>query len=129
MITNFGRVVCTQPIAPTRGNATRIASEMGVQIIKPSKAYGKMIKSTDYYIQFKYKGDKHEFKKNTNHVQLKMVTDGSLFEELFDNPMLKETITSYDKKTNTQQINEYLSKNLYDIIIIDEAHDIILIWI
>jgi HrpA-like RNA helicase len=118
-----GRVVCTQPrIAPTKGNAKRISDEMGVQIIKPSKAYGKNIKTNDYYIQFKYKGQQHEIK-NTNHIQLKMVTDGSLFEELFDNPMLKETKRKYYKELNKKEIDQYLSTNLYDIIIIDEAHE------
>ena len=52
-----------------------------------------------------------------------MVTDGSLFEELFINPMLKNVITSYDKESNTEIVSQYLDKNLYDIIIIDEAHE------
>ena len=119
----YGRIVCTQPrIAPTKGNAIRIASEMGVYIEKISKAYGKKIKTNEYYIQYKYQKGKHEYI-NTNHLQLKMVTDGSLFQELFSNPMLKETFSIYDKNTNTKKIDKYTLKNLYDIFIIDEAHE------
>lgn len=116
---NSGKVICTQPrIEPTRGNTIRIANEMGLPII--SKEY----KSELYYLQYKYKGARHT-KDKCSHLTLQMVTDGTLLASLTSNPFLK---TKYNFKImdNNEYNSEYYKyslNNVYDVVIIDEAHE------
>lgn len=102
------KVVCTQPRqAPTQSNADRVSTTLGVPIYISDN--GKMKESNDYYIQMKHRDDDHI--NRVYHPMLKYITDGSLILEL-DYPFIKE-------KRN----DEYNDKNLYDIIMIDEAHE------
>jgi hypothetical protein len=118
---NDGKVICTQPrIPPTQDNAKRISKEMGVDI---KKTVDKVeYKTNNYYIQYKHMKDNH-IKKYSNHLVLKMVTDGTLLEELLTTPMLKRVAKhEFDAKKNEQQIVMDI-ENLYDVVIIDEAHE------
>jgi hypothetical protein len=93
------KIVCTQPRkTPTKKNADIVSLEMGVPISDS------IIEK--YYLQFKHKDESHI--KNTTHLSLKFVTDGSLAMEM-KNPILKKE-------------PHYVS-NLYDIVIVDEAHE------
>ena len=117
---NNGRVICTQPrIPPTINNAERIALELGVQIIKPEKILNNitMVKSDDFYVQMKYSGDSH-IKNDCPHLTLKIMTDGTLYEELQTNPLMKQQIFN-----NTKTDFVYGFENYYDIIIVDESHE------
>jgi hypothetical protein len=112
-----GKVVSTAPrINVTQGNSEWISQEAGVPNFTPHLKLNK-IKTDNYYIQYKYSYDSH-IKKNCSHLTYNVTTDGSLFEELITNALLKEKI--YDRK---RQDFEYTTKNLYDIIIIDESHE------
>ena len=112
-----GKLVCTQPrINVTKGNSEWISQELGVPIKKPNKKFGKL-KTENFYLQYKYSTDNH-VKNNCSHLTLKLSTDGSLFQELIKNGLLKEQI--YDKKKNSFI---YGNKNLYDVVIIDESHE------
>lgn len=112
-----GKVVSTAPrINVTRGTSEWVSQEAGVPNFTPHLKLNK-IKTNNYYIQYKYSEDNH-IKKNCSHLTYNVMTDGSLFEELINNALLKEKI--YDKK---KQDFEYTTKNLYDIIIIDESHE------
>ncbi len=94
-------VICTEPRQiPTESNANRIASELGFPLDKKN-----------YYVQFKHKNNKYI---NPNFIKnnLKIVTDGTLFVENKTNIIMKE-----------MNDNKYINKNVYDIIIIDEAHE------
>jgi len=94
-----GKIVCTEPRqTPTENNAIRIANELGVPL-----------NNNYYYIQFKHKKNQHV--KNTNNIMLKLETDGTLLNEL-NNPYIK---VLYNR--------QYIDENIYDIIIIDEAHE------
>jgi hypothetical protein len=96
-------IVCTQPRkTPTTKNAETVSTELGVPISTKMKE--------NYYVQFKYKDAKHI--KNTNHLSLKFVTDGSLIMEL-TNPILK----------NELKTEPFFANNKYDIVIVDEAHE------
>ena len=107
-----GKVVCTQPrISPTIGNATRIAEELGVPIEETSNLSNIKIKTDNYYVQYKYKNDTHILN-YINYNTLKIVTDGTLYNEMLNSPTLK--ITHNDKIKN---------RNIYDIIIVYEAHE------
>jgi hypothetical protein len=105
-----GKVICTQPrITPTIDNATRIAEELGVPIEETSNLSSNKIKTANYYVQYKYQKGEHIM---DSYNSLTIVTDGTLYTEIIKNPTLKTTIK--DKIKNT---------NIYDIIIIDEAHE------
>jgi hypothetical protein len=107
-----GKVICTQPrIPPTVNNSTRIAEELGLPIEQLSNNSSDKLKTNNYYVEYKHQNASHLNTKKL-HSSLKIVTDGTLLEELKKNPTLKVNIK--DKLTNT---------NLYDIIIVDEAHE------
>ena len=107
-----GKVICTQPRqTPTTGNATRIAEELGVPIEETSNLSTIKIKTDNYYVQYKHQDNNH-IMKYTNYNTLKIVTDGTLYNEMLNSPTLK--VTNNNKIKNT---------NLYDIIIVDEAHE------
>lgn len=112
-----GKLVCTQPrINVTVGNSEWIAQEMGIPIKKPHLKLGK-VKTDNFYLQYKYSDDNH-IKKICSHLTLKLSTDGSLFEELIDNTLLKEKVYTKNKEAFTYGFN-----NNYDIVIIDESHE------
>jgi hypothetical protein len=115
---NNGRVICTQPrIGPTNGNANRISEELGVPIEQYSLTFKEKIKSDNYYVQLTHSNDKH-IKNNCSFVTLKILTDGTLLTELINNPYMKEEIKQKKDKPKI-----YSHNNLYDVIIIDEAHE------
>ena len=71
-------------------------------------------------IYYKDQKDKHK-KENCSHLTLRFVTDGTLLEDLVNNPFLKEKVKKKSKKYNDDYI--YSEKNKYDIVIVDEAHE------
>jgi hypothetical protein len=112
-----GKVICTQPrIAPTTNNATRISNELGLPIDQIHPTSTIKIKTDNYYIQYKHQKDSHN-KKLVNHGTLSIVTDGTLLEQIKENPTMR-----IKKKHNNEKIIE-TNKNIYDIIIVDEAHE------
>ena len=115
---NNGKVVCTQPrIPPTKNNAERISEELGVPIVRVIAKSIEKEKTDNFYVQMKYSEDSH-IKDNCPHLILKILTDGTLYEELQNNPMMKEQIYNV---ANEDFIYGY--KNKYDIIILDESHE------
>ena len=113
-----GKIIGTQPrIPPTFSNTERIAKELGVPINQLSYTLPETVNTNNYYLQFKHQYLKHT-RDNNPHLQLKIVTDGTLVEEMTSNPVLKEKIFKPGKDEHI-----YGSKNKYDIIIIDEAHE------
>ena len=114
---NSGKVVCTAPrIPPTKENASYVSSNLGVPIYTYSATNindNKIYKTENYFIQIQTQDEKHI--KNDNIPILKYVTDGSLILEISDH-ILKDKITA-----NKDVL--YKNNNIYDIIIIDEAHE------
>uniref|UniRef100_A0A6C0ACJ6 Helicase ATP-binding domain-containing protein n=1 Tax=viral metagenome TaxID=1070528 RepID=A0A6C0ACJ6_9ZZZZ len=111
-----GSVVCTQPrISPTEGNAKRIAMELGVPIESYNDNYKKYIPENNFNLQFKHQENSHTTKDDL--LSLKICTDGTLMTEL-KNPLLK-------KRRYNEEIKkyEYFEDNIYDIVIVDEAHE------
>jgi hypothetical protein len=107
-----GKVVCTQPrVTPTVGNATRIADELGLPIEQTSNTSPFKIKTDNYWVQYKHQKDSHINNKKL-HSYLRIVTDGTLLEELKNNPTLLQKVN-----------NKFINKNIWDIIIVDEAHE------
>jgi len=110
---NNGKVMCTQPrIGPTNAVSSRISDELGVPIYQYSNTLKDKIKSNNYYVQYTYSTDKHTIT-NANHLSLTLLTDGTLLSTMTENPILKE-----------KNINKiYSANNIFDIIIVDEAHE------
>lgn len=115
---NNGTVICTQPrIGPTENNAKQISLQLGLPIEEYSHDFNQYIKTNNYYVQYKDQIDQH-FQTQNNHPTLKIVTDGTLLVELIKNPLLKKQY--YDIRENNYI---YSYDNLYDIVIVDEAHE------
>ena len=107
-----GRVVCTQPrVTPTIDNASRIADELGLPIVQTSNTSPFKIKTDNYWVQFKHQKDSHVNNKKL-HSFLRIVTDGTLLEELKSNPTLLQKVS-----------DKFINKNIWDIVIVDEAHE------
>jgi len=116
---NSGKVVSTQPrISPTILNAEQISKEMGVAIRSYSKIYNKKISNFLGYIQYKTANDAHQY--NTDYY-FKEMTDGTLVEELYNNPLLKKHNAEKDEKSKYNF--DYGITNKYDIVVIDESHE------
>ena len=113
-----GKVICTQPrVPPTVGNATRIADELGLSIEQTANGLSTKIKTNNYWVQYKHQSDSHLNTKKL-HSFLRIVTDGTLLEELKNNPTLLQPIP----KSGNPDF-QYINKNIYDIVIVDEAHE------
>lgn len=104
-----GKIICTVPrTVPTLDNTTTISNQIGFPILDNKKKV-----TNNYYIQFKHQEDEHF----TNildkyHLSLKIVTDGTLYEVIKENIIMKKKIKG-----------DYINENIYDIIIVDEAHE------
>lgn len=105
-----GRVVDTQPRRkPTVDNANRVSLELGVSIIK-EEIDKKQTETDNYGVQYKTSERKHS-RNNSGNLTLKFQTDQILLNEL-SNPIMK-----------VMRGNSYTSKNMYDIIVVDESHE------
>ncbi len=105
---NFSaRVVSTQPtVIPTIKNAKIISINLGVPI--EINGYS----TSTPYLQYSTQDKKHLI--SGSQTFIKEVTDRTLFEEIIKNPYLKR-IKDEKKKT-------FSNENMYDVVIIDEAH-------
>ncbi len=116
---NFGSVCITQPrINAVLNISLRISKEIGY----PIKI--KQINTYNGYIQYQTKADKHIVKSQL--YQIKIITDGILYEELSANILLKETANQSFEQLNNFEVEKksaILLKNLYNTIIIDESHE------
>lgn len=122
------KIIVTQPrIQPAVEVSTSMSVEMGIPIKdgiekmldkynednKDGKKYTKESIVEEYYIQYSSSKEKHEMKES-NHKFIKMVTDGSLINELQSN-LSMHYIDAYGN------IDE--GTNRYDVVIIDEVHE------
>ena len=111
-----GKIICTQPrINPTVENTQRISLETGFPI-----EYNNL-KLSNYNLQYKHSKGQH-INDHFNDLQLRMVTDGTLLEEIINNSIMKEQFPSGKYVNGKAEYNIGL-KNKYDIMIVDEAHE------
>jgi hypothetical protein len=120
-----GKVICTQPReAPTVGNARTISRELGVSILEYSDQYKREIPSANFYVQFAYQKDSHMMRTNSF---LRLVTDGTLLSDLNVYPLLCSQESDPNAKAGDGTVKSFVKKfypgNIYDIIIVDEAHE------
>jgi hypothetical protein len=111
--TNSGKVVCSQPRkAPTVNNAKIVSQWFGVPIYDYDNVTETDKETENYYIQIKHGDGGDHVDDVTSAPTLKYITDGTLIMEVTDSLM----------KVKTKSGN-YKDDNLYDVIIIDEAHE------
>lgn len=109
-----GKVVCSQPrIPPTEKNAEIVSTWFGVPIKIYDVEKDKEVPSENFFIQ--QQNSKKDHVKDISSLCLKYITDGALLLEM-SNPILKA------KKTKNKKI-EYRETNIYDVIMVDEAHE------
>jgi hypothetical protein len=127
---NNAKVVCTQPrTQPVKDNSEQISKSIGLPIIikKDNKLdtinenykntkNGEGVKQDINYIQYKHK--KASLTDDLYHPCLRLYTDGSLYNIIKQNYLFKKSIKSY-----TDPNPSFLSSNLFDIILVDEAHE------
>lgn len=122
-----GKIICTQPrITPTVENAETIARNMGVPLKEYNKLYETDIPTANYYLQYKHKKDNHVDR--TAPTFLRIVTDGTLLMEMKKYPFLTKSTKPkrpfYDASGNEiEWFHNYDGDNIYDILIVDEAHE------
>jgi hypothetical protein len=108
-------VICTQPrIEPTRSNAMRVSTSLGVPIYENTNNK----ETSNYYIQTRYSESGSHYK-SVVHSMLQYCTDGTLILEA-NNPVMKE---KYIKDKTNKNIYSFKNENIYDVIMIDEAHE------
>ena len=128
---NNARVVCTQPrTQPVKDNSEQISKSIGLPIIikknndmdilndsyKNTKI-GEGIKLDINYIQYKHKNG--NLTDDIYHPYLRLYTDGSLYNIIKQNYIFKKSISSL----NLEKEEEFLSTNIFDVILVDEAHE------
>jgi hypothetical protein len=121
-----GKIVCSQPrTAPTENNAEEISRQMGVPVKKYNTIYNDQIPTNNYYIQYKHSKSSH-VSKNQDYF-LKIVTDGTLFNEILSSPLLKRIdqrkTDEYNELNKNNNKTMYTDENIYDIVIVDESHE------
>lgn len=109
-----GRVICSQPtISSTISGALNISNELGVQINKTIKNDNSG-NSENFTVQYEYKEKKLSHITKKKEYSLKFCTDGILYKNVENSPILLEKdLTNGD---------EYSIKNIYDIVMVDESH-------
>lgn len=114
-----GKIVCTQPrIEPVVSNADTISKELGVPIFIDN------LPTSNYQVQYRHSKSRHV--SNIDYY-LRLVTDGTLFEQLKMYPFLsrsEENDKAYDIDDNKiSWAKIYGPGNLYDVVMVDEAHE------
>lgn len=120
-----GKIICTQPrVKPTVDNAENISTNLGVPISIYNATYKKNVFSSNFYVQYKHQKEQHT--SNTDSY-LKIVTDGTLYEEIKSSLFLTRSNVDSDAVDDDNNpiewVNTFSSGNKYDVVIVDEAHE------
>lgn len=128
---NNAKVVCTQPrTQPVKDNSVQISKNIGypIQIIKSKEdmigtdtststgtnGIGEGIRQDVNYIQYKHKNG--DLTDELYHPYLRLYTDGLLYNIIVQHYMYKKI------KAKAQDV-QWSETNLFDIILVDEAHE------
>lgn len=121
-----GKIGCTAPrINPVKNNVSLISWQLGVPVFENSINYKKTIKTFNSNVQYDTRDEKH-IVADRNILLLKILTDGLLLNEIINSPILKKIQKTNDKnEIENIDFNSkiYKKENIYDIIVIDEAHE------
>ena len=132
---NNAKVVCTQPrIQPVKDNCERMGSSIGIPLIikknndlddtneqyKNTKI-GEAIKQDINYIQYKHGNG--ELTDDIYHPCLRLYTDGSLYNIVKENYFFKKSKKNTESNAKSNAKQDYLETNIFDVILVDEAHE------
>lgn len=107
------KIIVTVPrIDPAVSNAKWVSQEMGVNI-----EINKIVQD-NYYLQYLSSKQKH-FKERCYHPTIIFSTDGSIVNKLNNNILLLNSFS----RNNIDYSNVIPNENLYDAILVDEAHE------
>lgn len=113
------RIICTQPrIPPTESVPDQISRNMGIPINQYNPIYDIVMPSDNYYIQFKHAIRNHISESYTSF--MRFVTDGTLLNEVKKSPFMTKPL---DIRNGPEWKKAYSASNIYDILIVDEAHE------
>jgi len=114
-----GKVICSQPRKkPTFDNATRIADEMGIPILKSKEKTDYILNNINIQFQNhdeKFPPSSDEKRERILNPTLKIVTDKILLNNI-NNPLYKTIVEQKNQK-------KFINRNIYDIVIVDESHE------
>jgi len=126
LIGNYdSKILHTQPrINATQKNTAEISYQMGLPI--KTYEYNKLESepTTNFWVQYNTEKEKHSSKHETyinnpkNYIEI--ATDGILLNILNKNRLLKNSYKIKENKKITNIVNKY---NVYNVIVIDEAHE------
>ena len=115
---NNGKVLCTVPrIDPVEENAGTISSSMGIPYKSYNKDFNDDIRTLNTGVQFQHSKDYH---KSDSNFYLRILTDGSVLDNLLNNQSLKVKEDNGNKVNENYEVRE---ENFCDVILIDEAHE------
>ena len=115
---NNGKIICTVPrTKPAVDNAKQIATSFGVPYVEEIISNKKVIEipSNINYVQYNYKDSEFNFTDDYYHPILRLVTDGLILKTIKNNYIYK--------KSDYKDPTKFTSKNLFDMILVDEAHE------
>lgn len=132
---NNAKVVCTQPrTQPVKDNSEQISKSIGLPIqIKKNDdldnidetykktSIGEGVIQDINYIQYKHKNG--NLTDDLYHPYLRLYTDGSLYNIIKQNYIFKKSIPNNTNNINDDDSSEFTSSNIFDIILVDEAHE------
>ena len=115
---NNGKVLCTVPrIDPVEENAGTISGSMGLPYKSYNKDLDEEIRTLNKGIQFQHSKDYH---KSDSNFYLRILTDGSVLDNLLNNQSLKVKEDNGNKIDEDYEVRE---DNFCDVILVDEAHE------
>jgi hypothetical protein len=108
---NNAKVACTQPrIQPVTNNASNISKNIGMPYEETRRNIN--------YIQYRYA--EKEIYDEYYHPALTFYTDGLLYNIIINKYIYKKTVNFTE---NNITISKILNKNIFDVVLIDEAHE------
>ncbi len=113
---NNVKVVCSQPrIQPTEDNINRISESLGFKL-KNGLDY--IVRNINYF-QMKYSDTEKSIVDEEYHPCLRMVTDGTLYNNLNSSLFLKKSL-----ENRSGSGSRFIFKdNIFDAVLVDEAHE------
>lgn len=112
-----GKIINSQPRqSPTESNPTGMSKAMGVPMMEYDNNLKINLPTDNFYLQYKHKKSEHTG--ISTGLTLKVVTDGTMYQMIKDNPICKSGYKDPDTG-----IISYRKDNIYDIFMIDEAHE------
>jgi hypothetical protein len=122
---SYNKIIHTIPrINALNNTSIETSMDMGCPIFEYNPEYNEMINTNNFYVQYKYSDSQHVMNTASYY---KLMTDGSLISELKKSPFLTNSVglnnVSDTSGNKIDWMKKYDSKNKFDCVIVDEAHE------